>query len=310
MSTVQSLMAAQSASTPSPQQATTGFFSLPGELRNKIYRYLLLFTPEDHEVINVRRKPSKPTPPGLSFDNLSGEIDLTILRTSKAVHEEASSIFYGENRFLTHVRPSGYDDEENVLPREIIAADYWRQMQKISVLISSDKGNKDERDVLTDKVFHLAATIYKIPRLNELRVFINDVSIYYTFRVGRYQSDPAVSAAWFFMPLKNVANNDGGIQYFDMTRLPIEIGEAGDEHYVMPRRETRRHPMGFPKITEQQLATERLEAFEKEMGKPLLLGNQYVAYRFVAHAQHQATKTRAYLAWRARSTSGVYAEGD
>ncbi|OIW24566.1 hypothetical protein CONLIGDRAFT_623468 [Coniochaeta ligniaria NRRL 30616] len=61
-----------------------GFLDLPGEVRNSIYELVLLF----HD----------PIYPWSGHDRQE-KITTSIFRTSKAVHSEASSLFYGHNRF-------------------------------------------------------------------------------------------------------------------------------------------------------------------------------------------------------------------
>jgi hypothetical protein len=67
-------------SQPKPKEQV-GFLDLPGEMRNDIYRYVYL-----------RSEPLN----GID-DKIPG---IWLLATSKQIHEEASSIFYGENTFL------------------------------------------------------------------------------------------------------------------------------------------------------------------------------------------------------------------
>jgi hypothetical protein len=63
-----------------PKKQRMGFLHLPGEVRNSIYRYALVF----------------PKP----INGIETKIPaIGILATSKLVHKEASSILYGENTF-------------------------------------------------------------------------------------------------------------------------------------------------------------------------------------------------------------------
>ncbi|KAN0070047.1 hypothetical protein V8E54_011628 [Elaphomyces granulatus] len=69
---------------------STNFLSLPGELRNGIYELLLL-----------RQEPIEPLDYCRRYELTPG-----LLRTSKTIHREASSLLYAQNRFdfstLTH----------------------------------------------------------------------------------------------------------------------------------------------------------------------------------------------------------------
>ncbi|KAI8949370.1 hypothetical protein F4801DRAFT_404211 [Xylaria longipes] len=72
--------------------SSLGFLSLPSELRNCIYELVLLHQLPVHPGVGYAYKREKILTPGL-------------LRANKAVHREASSLFYGENRFgFTNVR--------------------------------------------------------------------------------------------------------------------------------------------------------------------------------------------------------------
>ena len=72
---------------PAPQQTPCRLFKLPGELRNRIYRDVLVV-------------------PGGEFINVTstGYDRPGLLSTSKEIHAEALSIFYHENKFRTHIR--------------------------------------------------------------------------------------------------------------------------------------------------------------------------------------------------------------
>src|SRR5436190_16020525 len=60
------------------------FFSLPGELRNRIYELRLV-----HQ---------EPIYPWTDYNPRLG-LTLALLRANKTVHREASSLFYAQNRF-------------------------------------------------------------------------------------------------------------------------------------------------------------------------------------------------------------------
>ncbi|KAI1149434.1 hypothetical protein F4825DRAFT_430440 [Nemania diffusa] len=72
---------------PDTAETPASFASLPSELRNEIYELILL-----HE---------EPLHPLIAFDCFRPRKGLTpgLLRVSKAVHREASSLFYGNNHF-------------------------------------------------------------------------------------------------------------------------------------------------------------------------------------------------------------------
>ncbi|KAK6527473.1 hypothetical protein TWF694_004461 [Orbilia ellipsospora] len=66
-----------------------GFFSLPREIRDEIYKYLLVFD-TDAILQGPRAEDSHP---------LLLNIDLSILRVSRQIHNEAAKIFYSHNVF-------------------------------------------------------------------------------------------------------------------------------------------------------------------------------------------------------------------
>ncbi|KAK6359105.1 hypothetical protein TWF696_000272 [Orbilia brochopaga] len=73
---------------------------LPREIRDEIYKHLLLF-------------PTPPTPTGVtSYYNLPQyhhpKVDLAILRVNKQIHDEAATLFYTRNTFLVRVTVNGY----------------------------------------------------------------------------------------------------------------------------------------------------------------------------------------------------------
>src|SRR5882762_3499104 len=67
------------------------FLSLPGELRNRIYELLVLH----QEPINISEYLSLPG----ELRNRIYKLTPGLLRTSKTVHREASSLLYSQNRF-------------------------------------------------------------------------------------------------------------------------------------------------------------------------------------------------------------------
>lgn len=67
---------------PRPRFPPYGFLDLPGEIRNKIYLFVLIY--------------SRPFTVKLQF---GGSNTTALLRTNKQIYNEASSIFYGENTF-------------------------------------------------------------------------------------------------------------------------------------------------------------------------------------------------------------------
>ncbi|EME77911.1 uncharacterized protein MYCFIDRAFT_200295 [Pseudocercospora fijiensis CIRAD86] len=86
-------------STVQTEKAPVGFFDLSPELRNKIYRHALVLP----ESIQLDR----------AYDNEKGtlfviddyqakQLSLPLLRTCRQMHQEATSIFYGENIFQFH----------------------------------------------------------------------------------------------------------------------------------------------------------------------------------------------------------------
>ena len=73
--------------TPSPSPTTRSFLTLPGELRNSIYRYALVIGRRPFALL----MPEKLHPKSYA--------DTALLRVNKQVFWETSSIFYHENTF-------------------------------------------------------------------------------------------------------------------------------------------------------------------------------------------------------------------
>lgn len=69
---------------PTTANTTASFPSLPGEVQNSIYKLILL----DQDPIDPRHR----------YDEQQ-KLTLGLLRANKVVHDEASSLFYGHNRF-------------------------------------------------------------------------------------------------------------------------------------------------------------------------------------------------------------------
>ncbi|KAK1764239.1 hypothetical protein QBC33DRAFT_457687 [Phialemonium atrogriseum] len=77
---------------PTIAETPTGFLSLPSELRNEIYELILLC--------------QEPIDPCDEYNRRQQQLTLGLLRTNKAVHDEASSLFYSRNRFdFTNATP-------------------------------------------------------------------------------------------------------------------------------------------------------------------------------------------------------------
>ncbi|KAI9704159.1 MAG: hypothetical protein M1836_007020 [Candelina mexicana] len=248
------------------------FTSLPGEIRNKIYRNLLLLTTEDHNAINVCPKPTnaKPTTQPSAYSPLPS-ISLSIFRTNTQIHTEASSLFYGSNRFLTHVKPIPSDpaDERSYLLHHIIPPYYLRHMTKISVVVSSSPhtGNADaEQSLLTARNVALAAALVTLPRIAELRVFVNDCNVACTWN---RQFEPAALSVWPYGELANIANDDDGIRYFDLAECPIAIDEGGEGVMLERYRCKVRPPRGYPRLTREERYLERGRMFEEVVGRVL-----------------------------------------
>ncbi|KAI6900515.1 hypothetical protein KC318_g10540 [Hortaea werneckii] len=84
-------------------QSASPLFSLPPELRNDIWRYLLIHAPSSPSsslsAID-RKEPHHPTSPGPGPRD--SYIYANILRTCKQANTEATPILYGENTFNAH----------------------------------------------------------------------------------------------------------------------------------------------------------------------------------------------------------------
>ncbi|KAI9724495.1 MAG: hypothetical protein M1812_000563 [Candelaria pacifica] len=275
-----------------PTNHPISFSSLPGEIRNKIYRNLLLFTPPSNEVINIRSRSTMPTHKNESsspqYSNLVSKPDLAILRTNKKIHKEASSIFYSSNRFLTHITPFPVNDDnednndahDEFSAHEIIPSKYWTQIGKISIIISStykplsitnisniEYDNEDEIDTLTEKLKILVMDLSLISNLNELNVFVNDCNIFCTHDE---QFEPGLESVWPFRYLKN---SNIIVRYFDLSLSPIifndgndDDGDGGKEVFLKRYQTGIRHPAGFPILTREERDVERGRRFEKMMG--------------------------------------------
>lgn len=91
-----------------PVERKKGFLDLPAELRNKIYRHLSRGPHPYHLHPLVGTTNLRP------LSRVSG---ITLLSTCKQVHDEASSILYGENGFLFDI---SLDDKRN----RIVVSDF------------------------------------------------------------------------------------------------------------------------------------------------------------------------------------------
>ncbi|KAI9717635.1 MAG: hypothetical protein M1812_004580 [Candelaria pacifica] len=69
------------------------FLSLPGELRNKVYQYVVTAVGEDESTIAPKEMHSL-------FRSGRSRINVAILRTSKQLYEEASPVMYQQNRIV------------------------------------------------------------------------------------------------------------------------------------------------------------------------------------------------------------------
>ncbi|KAI6836249.1 hypothetical protein KC332_g5498 [Hortaea werneckii] len=85
-------------------QSASALLSLPPELRNEIWRYLLVLhpsSPSSRPNAIDRKEPRHPSPPaGPGLRDLY--ICANILRTCKQANAEATPILYGENTFNAH----------------------------------------------------------------------------------------------------------------------------------------------------------------------------------------------------------------
>ncbi|KAI6980470.1 hypothetical protein KC318_g11060 [Hortaea werneckii] len=84
-------------------QSASPLFSLPPELRNDIWRYLLIHTPSSpSSSLNAmdRKKPHHRSSAGSGL--CDPQICANILRTCKQANAEATPILYGENTFNAH----------------------------------------------------------------------------------------------------------------------------------------------------------------------------------------------------------------
>lgn len=99
-----------SATKPIERQAPLGFLDLPGEIRNEIYRYVLLV---DRNPYHRRRAWS-----GLNFEALKYNMSISVLFVSRQINLEASSIFYGANN-LVIIQDTNYFLFEKVLDRNL-----------------------------------------------------------------------------------------------------------------------------------------------------------------------------------------------
>ncbi|KAF3910639.1 hypothetical protein ABW21_db0205089 [Orbilia brochopaga] len=80
---------AASSNSPSP------FLRLPRELRDEIYKQLLVFiTPQPTRVPTLT-----PNIADYEYKRSESAVDLTILRVSKQIHDEAAAVYYGCNTF-------------------------------------------------------------------------------------------------------------------------------------------------------------------------------------------------------------------
>ncbi|KAI9765142.1 MAG: hypothetical protein M1835_007441 [Candelina submexicana] len=253
----------------------TSFTSLPGEIRNKIYRNLLLLTTEDHDAINVSLKPTNPNPssPPPAYSSLPS-ISLSIFRTNAQIHNEASSLFYGSNRFLTHVKPtpSNPADENSYLLHHIIPPHYRDHLTKIDVVVSSSPhtANADaEQSLLTARNVALAAALVTLPRIAELRVFVNDCNVACTWN---RQFEPAALSVWPLGELRNIVNDggdEGGIRYFDLADCPIAVDDGGDGVLLERYRCKVRPPRGYARLSREERYAERGRMFEEVVGRVL-----------------------------------------
>lgn len=66
---------------------------LPAELRNEIYRLVLVENSDDHPVQNLSRL----------YDNASPTLDPPLLKTCRQIREETSTIFWQENMFFIEI---------------------------------------------------------------------------------------------------------------------------------------------------------------------------------------------------------------
>ena len=103
-------------------QSKLKFEDLPGEIRVKIYRFLLI---DDEYVEEIETLGET-------------ELDPSILRTNKKIHNEAAAILYGENHFVWYLRGDQprklwhYDQ----LMETYISRRYSRLMTKVHLHIS------------------------------------------------------------------------------------------------------------------------------------------------------------------------------
>ncbi|KAK6329806.1 hypothetical protein TWF730_006105 [Orbilia blumenaviensis] len=81
----------------------TGFLDLPRELRDEIYKYVLVFEPLDTAIKpNDKNKPvwgQGFTSLGLPLRLKHRHLSLSLLRTCRQIYDETFPVFYGENTF-------------------------------------------------------------------------------------------------------------------------------------------------------------------------------------------------------------------
>ncbi|KAI7622971.1 hypothetical protein KC343_g439 [Hortaea werneckii] len=82
-------------------QSASALLSLPPELRNEIWRYLLVLhpsSPSPNSNAIDRKPPPPPSPPASGQPHICANV----LRTCKQASTEATPILYGENTFNAH----------------------------------------------------------------------------------------------------------------------------------------------------------------------------------------------------------------
>ncbi|KAK6535308.1 hypothetical protein TWF694_001772 [Orbilia ellipsospora] len=100
------------------------FLTLPLEIRNHIYEYLLIF--------NI--SPLPPPPDHLSYwiDIPKPALDLSILRVNKQIYDEASRVLYSHNVFPVRIKTMGgsfRDRDDNLVFYDVTYQTLWETIQ-------------------------------------------------------------------------------------------------------------------------------------------------------------------------------------
>ncbi|KAF3905775.1 hypothetical protein AA313_de0204119 [Arthrobotrys entomopaga] len=103
---------------------TITFLTLPPELRNQIYKYLLIF--------NI--PPLPPPPHHLSYyiDIPTPSLHVSILRVNRQIHDEASRILYSYNVFPVRVKTMGgsfRDWDDSLVFYDVTYQTFWETVQ-------------------------------------------------------------------------------------------------------------------------------------------------------------------------------------